>query len=201
MAIMKHVGKYGEKPCVVVFREIPNEPENCLVVMSDSLDEVKHDNLMNVVQSAEGQEAKEFSEVLNRRQFSSGENMLQQLHAEGKIAKVPVSMVSLTPTPNDSIALAEVNAEIKKIENDPVPPVTDPAHLADNPEDTNVSAPSVAESNVDSPAQGLLLQAELMEQDAEAMLAEAKEKKRQAFDMDPSLKPKRGPGSPPKEDI
>ena len=201
MAIMKHVGKYGEKPCVVVFREIPNEPENCLVVMSDSLDEVKHDNLMNVVQSAEGQEAKEFSEVLNRRQFSSGENMLQQLHAERKIAKVPVSMVSLTPTPNDSIALAEVNAEIKKIENDPVPPVTDPAHLADNPEDTNVSAPSVAESNVDSPAQGLLLQAELMEQDAEAMLAEAKEKKRQAFDMDPSLKPKRGPGRPPKEDI
>ena len=59
MAIMKHVGKYGEKPCVVVFREIPNEPENCLVVMSDSLDEVKHDNLMNVVQSAEGQEAKD----------------------------------------------------------------------------------------------------------------------------------------------
>ena len=116
MAIMKHVGKYGEKPCVVVFREIPNEPENCLVIMSDSLDEVKHDNLMNVVQSAEGQEAKEFSEVLNRRQFSSGENMLQQLHAEGKLAKVPVSMVSLTPTPNDSIALAEVNAEIKKLD-------------------------------------------------------------------------------------
>ena len=198
---MKHVGKYGEKPCVVVFREIPNEPENCLVIMSDSLDEVKHDNLMNVVQSAEGQEAKEFSEVLNRRQFSSGENMLQQLHAEGKLAKVPVSMVSLTPTPNDSIALAEVNAEIKKLENDPVPPVTDPAHLADDPEESNVSAPSVADSNVDSPAQGLLLQAELMEQDAEAMLAEAKEKKRQAFEMDPSLKPKRGPGRPPKEDI
>ena len=201
MAIMKHVGKYGEKPCVVVFREIPNEPENCLVVMSDSLDEVKHDNLMNVVQSAEGQEAKEFSEVLNRRQFSSGENMLQQLHAEGKLAKVPVSMVSLTPTPNDSIALAEVNAEIKKLENDPVPPVTDPAHLADDPAESNVSAPSVADSDVDSPAQGLLLQAELMEQDAEAMLAEAKEKKRQAFEMDPSLKPKRGPGRPPKEDI
>ena len=198
---MKHVGKYGEKPCVVVFREIPNEPENCLVVMSDSLDEVKHDNLMNVVQSAEGQEAKEFSEVLNRRQFSSGENMLQQLHAEGKLAKVPVSMVSLTPTPNDSIALAEVNAEIKKLENDPVPPVTDPAHLADDPAESNVSAPSVADSDVDSPAQGLLLQAELMEQDAEAMLAEAKEKKRQAFEMDPSLKPKRGPGRPPKEDI
>ena len=198
---MKHVGKYGEKPCVVVFREIPNEPENCLVIMSDSLDEVKHDNLMNVVQSAEGQEAKEFSEVLNRRQFSSGENMLQQLHAEGKLAKVPVSMVSLTPTPNDSIALAEVNAEIKKLENDPVPPVTDPAHLADDPAESNVSAPSVADSNVDSPAQGLLLQAELMEQDAEAMLAEAKEKKRQAFEMDPSLKPKRGPGRPPKEDI
>ena len=198
---MKHVGKYGEKPCVVVFREIPNERENCLVIMSDRLDEVKHDNLMNVVQSAEGQEAKEFSEVLNRRQFSSGENMLQQLHAEGKLAKVPVSMVSLTPTPNDSIALAEVNAEIKKLENDPVPPVTDPAHLADDPAESNVSAPSVADSDVDSPAQGLLLQAELMEQDAEAMLAEAKEKKRQAFEMDPSLKPKRGPGRPPKEDI
>ena len=107
------------------------------------------------------------------------------------IGQIPITVV----------ALAEVNAEIKKLENDPVPPVTDPAHLADDPAESNVSAPSVADSDVDSPAQGLLLQAELMEQDAEAMLAEAKEKKRQAFEMDPSLKPKRGPGRPPKEDI
>ena len=62
--IMKHVGVYGGKPCVVVFREVPNEPENCLIVLSGGLEEVKHDDLMNVVSSAEGQGAREISEVL-----------------------------------------------------------------------------------------------------------------------------------------
>ena len=201
--ITKHIGKMKDAGTrvAVVFRTLPEEKDSALVVSTDNLPSLYHDAFIDLIDSAEGQESNELETVLNRRQFTEGTNMLQQLHAEGKLAKVPVSMVSLTPTPNDSIALAEVNAEIKKLENDPVPPVTDPAHLADDPAESNVSAPSVADSNVDSPAQGLLLQAELMEQDAEAMLAEAKEKKRQAFEMDPSLKPKRGPGRPPKEDI
>ena len=111
--IMKHVGSYGEKPCVVVFREVPNEPENCLIVESASLEDSKHDDLMNVVASLEAQESNNVSEVLSRRQFTDGTNMLNDLHFSKKLIKVPVDMVFLTPTPSQKISLQEVNAEIK----------------------------------------------------------------------------------------
>ncbi len=198
---MKHVGKYGEKPCVVVFREIPNEPENCLIVLSDSLSEVDHDDLMSTVSSAEAQASGDVSAVMARRQMTNGEQLLNFLHFNKKLQKVPVSMVTLTPTPSQSVPLAEVNAEIKKITNDPVAPVTDPSHLReDNPATSQVNpseAPDVAPA--ENPAQGLLLQADLMEQDAENLLAESKAKRQEAYEMDPSLKPKRGPGRPPKD--
>lgn len=203
--IMKHVGKYGEKPCVVVFREVPNEPENCLVVISEGLDERVHDDVMSCVSSAEAQQTGDISNVMSRRQLTNGENMLNFLHFNKKLQKVPVSMVTLTPVMGQQgIALAEVNAEIKKITNDPVAPVTDPSHLReDNPATTQVNpstmpadAPHVMTEN---PAEGLLLQAELMEQDAENLLAESKAKRQEAYDIDPSLKPKRGPGRPPKD--
>ena len=49
MAILKHVGKYGEKPCVIVFREVPNEPESCLVVISEGLEEIEGKRLSEEV--------------------------------------------------------------------------------------------------------------------------------------------------------
>jgi len=200
--ILKHVGKYGEKPCVIVFREIPNEPENCLVVISASLEDKDHDDLMSTVTSVEAQATGDISSVFARRQFSNGEQMLNYLHFHKKLQKVPVSLVSLTPTPSQSVPLAEVNAEIKKLVNNPVAPVTDPSHLAeDNPATTQLNPSQIAtELGPDeNPAQGLLLQADLMEQDAENLLADSKAKRQEAYTLDPSLKPKRGPGRPPKD--
>jgi len=55
--LMKHVGKFGEKPCVVVFRELPGEQDYCLIVQTDNLESRQHDDLMNVVQSAEAQQS------------------------------------------------------------------------------------------------------------------------------------------------
>jgi len=199
--IMKHVGQYGGNPCVVVFREIPNEPENCLIVVSNTLDDRDHDDLMETVSSAEAQATGDVSQVMARRQMTNGEQLLNFLHFNKKLQKVPVSMVTLNPTPSQSVSLAEVNAEIKKITNDPVAPVTDPTHLReDNPATSQVN-PSEAPAEVpaENPAQGLLLQADLMEQDAENLLAESKAKRQEAYDIDPSLKPKRGPGRPPKD--
>ena len=112
---MKHVGSVGDKPCVVVFREVPNEPENCLIVETGSLEDQKHDDLMNVVQSLEAQESNEISEVLSRRQFTDGSNMLNDLHFTKKLTKVASNLVYLTPTPTDKIALSDVNAEIGKL--------------------------------------------------------------------------------------
>lgn len=193
MDIMKHVGNYGGKPCVVVFREVPNETDHCLIVESASLTDVKHDNLMNVVQSLEAQEAKDLSEVLARRTFTDGSNMLNDLHFTKKIIKVPVNMVMLTPTPSQSVSLEEVNIEINKINGNYTPPLND----LNSPRMNEVPA-AVATPEGASEAEGLLIQAELMEQDAKAMLTEAEAKKTQAYTLDPELAPKKGPGRPKK---
>ena len=146
---------------------------------------------MNVVQSMEAQEATDISQVLSRRQFTDGSNMLNDLHLSKKLQKVATNMVFLTPTPSQKISLDEVNKEIKKINTTPpLKTETDPATLV---------TPNPVEPIADaSAAENLLVQAELMEQDAKSMLAEAEAKKAEAFSLDPSLKPKKGPGRPPK---
>jgi len=194
MSIMKHVGKYGEKPCVVVFREVPEEPEHCLIVQTSQLADVQHDDLMEVVQSAEAQEANDISTVLNRRQFRDGENMLSSMHFGKKLQKVPVSQVNLTPTPSQSISLAEVNAEIRKIQGGYVAPINDESH-----QETRVTTEQVegtpanqsAEADEPSQAQQLVFQASLMKEDAERMAADAEAKLEEAYALDPSLKPKK----------
>ena len=56
----------------------------------------------------------------------------------------------------------------------------------------------IDDSSVSSQAQGLLQQAELIEGDAQAMMDDAEAKKQAAYELDPSLAPKKGPGRPPK---
>ena len=187
--ILKHVGKIGEKPCVVVFREVPNEPENCLIVESNSLSDQKHDDLMNVVQSAEAQESNNIADVLSRRQFSDGTNMLNDLHFSKKLQKVSVDMVFLTPTPSQKVSLKEVNVEINKLEGGYTPPKTevDPVSVDTQPLTESTEA-AVPEASV---AENLLVQAELLEQDAKALLQDADAKKSEAYKLDPSLKPKK----------
>ena len=115
--LLKHVGLYGEKPCVVVFRELPEEPDNALICISNSLEGQLHDDVMSVVDSREGQESNSISDVLFRRRLSDGENMLEALHSRKKLTKVPTNMVTLTPLPNQSVRLDDVNKELKQIIN------------------------------------------------------------------------------------
>ena len=213
---MKHVGKVGEKPCVVLYREVPGEPDFALIVQTTNLPDAQHDALMNIVQSAEAQEANEVSEVLDRRQFSDGSNMLQQLHFDKRIEKVSVDLVSLTPTPSNSISLAEVNAEIRKIANNSNPPLkTDAIQQMDNLDNQSVTTnPVVAESdptlaqtnapvvegdvNASQIALNLLQQATILEDDAHAIMNDAEAKRQEAYRLNPDLEPRKGPGRPKK---
>tara|TARA_A100001388_G_C28691101_1_gene461373 strand:+ start:429 stop:1043 length:615 start_codon:yes stop_codon:yes gene_type:complete len=199
--VMKHVGKVGEKPVVVVFREVPNEPDNALIVETGTLEPDQHDALMNVIQSPEAQESNNVSEVLHRRTFPDGSNMLTSLHYSKKITKVPVNLVSLTPTPSQAVALEEVNAEIRKIEAGSNPPLNtevDPATLETDPA---LAAEQSAPVSSDDPlevAKGILQQAMLMEEDVKAMQRDIDLKKAEAYNMAPELQPKKGPGRPKK---
>lgn len=210
--MIKHVGQVGGAPCVVLFREVPQEPEHCLVVETHALSSQHHDALMAVVQSPEAQEASELSEVLNRRQFVDGTNMLSGLHHTKKIRKVPVSLVTLTPLPNQAVSLADVNAEIRKIKNKSNPPMkteVNPESLPTSPVQKSLpdvvaeQTPTVEIAAGDSVsiAQNLLNQAELIREDAHAMLVDAEAKITQAYELAPELKPKSGPGRPRKSTL
>ncbi|MDC1040339.1 hypothetical protein OAQ62_00940 [bacterium] len=208
--MMKHVGVYGEKPCVVVFRELPDEPENALICLSGNLEGNLHDDVMSVVDSAEGQESNEISEVFFRRRLSDGENMLEALHSRKMLQKVPVDMVKLTPFPNQQVDLTEINKQLNNINagsNPPLKTEVDPL-VAESQAAGSVplieggqsvaSAEASAETSSEGIAQSMIDQATLMEEDAQALLSEATAKKAQAYEMAPELKPKRGPGRPPK---
>ena len=199
---VKHVGSYGEKKCVVVFREVPNEPDNCLLVVTDGLDGRTHDELMQVVESDEAQEANELSEVLNRRQFSDGALMLTSLHYGKKLSKVPTQNVDLIPLPNQRVNLAEVNAELRKIMGGEPAPKTDSSHLEklnkplidatiDDVEAAKAQMEAERAQTEPSQAESLKVQAELMKEDAASILAEADAKLEQAYQLDPNLRPKK----------
>ena len=199
--VMKHVGKVGEKPVVVVFREVPNEPDNALIVETGSLEPDQHDALMNVIQSPEAQESNNVSEVLHRRTFPDGSNMLTSLHYSKKITKVPVNLVSLTPTPSQAVALEEVNAEIRKIEAGSNPPLNtevNPATLETDPALAAEQSEPVSSDDPVEVAKGILQQAMLMEEDVKAMQRDIDLKKAEAYNMAPELQPKKGPGRPKK---
>ena len=71
MATMKHIGRVANTglKCVVVFRQIYDENGNvtddkhCLVVETERLPDMEHDDVVRVVESDAGQESAEFYEL------------------------------------------------------------------------------------------------------------------------------------------
>ena len=160
---------------------------------------------MGVVDSPEGQESNNISEVLFRRRATDGSNLLETLHSNQKLMKVPVDMVKLTPVPNQEVELSDVNAELGKIETGSNPPLKTEENIIEGDGvsvDTGAApTPVVGDQTEGEPieiANNLLAQAELLEQDAKALVSDAEAKKSEAYRIAPELSPKRGPGRPPK---
>lgn len=111
---IKHIGriKATGRKCLVVFRTLPNDAFNCLVVTTENLDASYHDALITLVESNAAQAANEFSEVLARAVFPDGTTMLPCLHLKGLLTKVPTDAVEMTPNTQYSVSLAELNQMI-----------------------------------------------------------------------------------------
>lgn len=182
MAFLKHVGRHsgtGQR-LSVVFLQLPDEKENALVVYSDSLPDRYHDSFMEAVESPEGQASQNLYEVLTRKVFWHGTPMLETLHKEGLLRKVPTSAVIMQPNSNTEVPLNDILAQMDGIEVVDTP-VND---MTQTPEPSQVDT-NVEESKQDENrqiAQNLLIQAQLLEQDAVA-------KREEAYKYDPSLKP------------
>jgi hypothetical protein len=94
---------------LVVFRTLPNDAFNCLVILTEHLHPSYHDALINLVESNAGQTAREFADILDRSVFSDGTKMLQSLHLQGMLSKMPTDQIEMTPNSSTRITLSELN--------------------------------------------------------------------------------------------
>jgi len=108
---MKHVGKMKNNSArlAIVYRTLPGDAYNSLVVGTTGLTDSYHDGLMSVLESDMGQQANELADILAVRKFPDGNNMLEYLHTHGHLKKVPTHMVMVTPNTTTTIPLDELN--------------------------------------------------------------------------------------------
>ena len=97
----KHVGELadGGAKVVILYRTVPGEPNNCLVVGSKFLTDIYHKTLMKALESEGGQAEFELANFLARQTFPDGVNILQMLHSENFIKKFKTSEVIVTYGP------------------------------------------------------------------------------------------------------
>ena len=115
----KHVGELADESkakVVVVYRVVPGEPNNCLVVGTKFLSDMHHNSLMKAVESEGGQAAEELGQFLARQSFPDGTNMLSALHNDNYIKKFKTKDIVMTygPTEEGRITLNKLNDMIAK---------------------------------------------------------------------------------------
>lgn len=114
----KHIGELvdGGSKVVIVYRTVPGEPTNCLVVGTKFLPDIYHDSLMKAVESDAGQSEKEFGVFMSRQRFPDGTNMLALLHNDNYIKKFATKDIIVTfgNTADGKIALDKLNEQIAK---------------------------------------------------------------------------------------
>jgi len=177
--LKRHVGKLNNTGTrvIVVFRTVPDDPTQCLVVETDRLPDLYHDNMITIVDSKEAQDTVNLYEVLGRRSFGDGQQCLNLLHAKGYLRKISVADVTLYPMPNISLPLADANKEIDGVTNDL-------AMDEDAIAEVERVVPELG-SGVKHQAETLIVQARLLEE-------ESRSKREKAYILCPELKPGRG---------
>ena len=165
---MRHIGasKITGARYVVVFMQLPDDEEHCLIIESDTLEIKKHDPLMRILESQEGQQETVFGNILARRRFPDGRAMLDALHQDGQLRRVPTANVIMIPNASQKIPLNEVNKLIKdqKIEGAKEPQFENTDTNTGNIYGVNQKVES--EASVKAQIKSLNKQAEMAEQDA-----------------------------------
>ncbi len=115
----KHIGELADESkakVVILYRTVPEEPNNCLVVGTKFLPDMYHNALMKAVESEGGQQANELADFISRQTFPDGTNMLEMLHNDNYIKKFKTNEIIVTfgNTPDGRIALNKLNEQIAR---------------------------------------------------------------------------------------
>ena len=224
MAFIKHVGRMGDRKLCVLFRQVPGEDHMCLIIHPEVLPAHWQDAIQKVIESDIGQTADELANAMHRSLLPDGRPILETLHNERMIKKVRTADVIMTPTPNSSIRLDELNKMLNEMkqgdeaikrmaQNDASRGMVEPgvkraaeaAYKKDRAEkaDPNYVAPPVLKAGQDGAltdrdiAANMLAQAKAMELNAKQMVAEAARMKKDAERMDPTVNAKNAKKAPP----
>jgi hypothetical protein len=203
--LLKHVGRIqsSNDKVLIVFRTVPGDSGNALVIRTAELDPSEHDAMIALVESEQAQDAFEFGEILSIRHFPNGLTMLPSLHESGRLMKVSTTDVVVTPTTNSSetIMLSDLNVIIAEQKNCAVDelcnfvsgaPKTEAKDVAtvkelgkDLGEPSNVPAPLKAQPNEILSDHDI---AKSYRSQADAMYKEAARLRKQADELDPPAK-------------
>jgi len=190
--MIKHVGVVNNtgKNVVIAFMSLPGDDNNALVIDVDALPDNFNESLRRIVESDEGQQALNVGDVLGRRMSPDGSNttLLAKLHAAGRLQKVPVELITLTPKKGIRWPLRDI-LKAMNTQNEQTPDGWDDldpetkAQVASNLKKFNVHENNMqgeyASDNREKAA-GLLKQAELLEHDAHNI-------RMRAYSLNPAL--------------
>lgn len=191
MAALKHVGKIRRNGAkvVVVFRQVPGEPYNALVLGVSSLSDMYHNSLMQLLEDGQGQQASEFGEAMATRFFPDGRPMLAAMHADGRLQKIATAEIDMTPTSFDIIALDKLNELIAEQKGMTVEEMGGLEKKAEEPKSSKKEQPAQepAKTNSLEPLSDADLAKQYRSQ-ADAMFKEAQRLRKEADDLDPPVK-------------
>jgi len=136
----KHIGELADDSkakVVIMYRTVPGEADNCLVVGTKFLSDQYHNALMKAVESEGGQSADEFADFASRQTFPDGTNMLAMLHNDNYLKKFKTKeiMVTYGSGADGRILLNKLNEMIAKEKGITV------KHMAADPEAVEKKAP------------------------------------------------------------
>ena len=201
--MLKHVGQITNtgRRCVVVFREIYNdagdviEPDNCLVIETDSLPDLQHQDIMRIVEGEPAQSTGNLYEVLGRERMTDGAVALRWLSEANRLRKYPTNNILLTPDNQNTLRLDKMNRIIQMQASGATQEQIENALVddTDGPPRKQTSAQQAPTPPAGEP--GVLDDSAIAQQrlaQADTFLAEAERLRAEAYELDPTLKPKRG---------
>lgn len=194
---IKHVGRLkntGAK-VIVVFRTLPGESQNALVLPTAQMPDVYHDAIMSLVESDQGQDSNEFGEIMFHRRFPDGREMLTAMQQDNRLQKVATNSVLMTPTLSSTIPLDELNLMIAEQKNMAVDDLctlvsgyrTDDKDIPSEAVEGATNSAKTQEPEIAAPLNDKDLARSYRSQ-ADAMYKEAARLRRQADELDPPVK-------------
>jgi hypothetical protein len=191
MNMMRHVAKIAntDQRCVVAFMQIPGREDHALVIPTDNLPPRFEQAVMDVLKSPQGQQEEDFAVALSRHLLpDTGQNIFETLHAQGRLMPVSVYQVIMMPSPNNPVKLSSILENLGRLPDAQARSLLKEYAVEKfNPYINNQKAASSEHTR--SIARGLIIEAEMLEMTAN-------QKRKQAYEIDSSLRPPQAMATP-----